>query len=134
MNNRITVSFDFDSTLSRQDVQDFAESLLSRGVDVWVVTSRNDDLHLHKYLRPDANNLDLWAVVDKVGIPREKIIFTNFRDKHEYLKDTPVICHLDDDWIELNFLNKLTKVVGISVVGGNNWKNKVNRLIEQYEK
>jgi len=37
------VSFDFDSTLSRKDVQDFAKKLVSEGYEVWIVTSRFDD-------------------------------------------------------------------------------------------
>jgi hypothetical protein len=34
------VSFDFDSTLSRDDVQEFTSELINLGFDVWVVTSR----------------------------------------------------------------------------------------------
>ena len=37
------VSFDFDSTLSRKDVQSFAKELVDRGLEVWIVTSRFDD-------------------------------------------------------------------------------------------
>jgi hypothetical protein len=37
------VSFDFDSTLSRDDVQEFASDLIDLGFDVWVVTSRFND-------------------------------------------------------------------------------------------
>ena len=37
------VSFDFDGTLSRKDVQNFAKSLVNTGYDVWIVTSRFDD-------------------------------------------------------------------------------------------
>ena len=35
----LIVSFDFDSTLSRKDVQEYAKELLERGIDVWVVTT-----------------------------------------------------------------------------------------------
>ena len=34
------VSFDFDSTLDRKDVQQFAKELVNDGVEVWIVTSR----------------------------------------------------------------------------------------------
>ena len=43
------VTFDFDGTLSRNDVQEYALELMSKGVDVWVVTSRYDELHKHRY-------------------------------------------------------------------------------------
>ena len=37
------VGFDFDSTLSRKDVQEFAKELVNDGHEVWIVTSRFDD-------------------------------------------------------------------------------------------
>jgi len=43
------VTFDFDSTLSQKIVQDFAKSLMLKGVDVYVLTSRYDELHRHRY-------------------------------------------------------------------------------------
>jgi hypothetical protein len=121
------VTFDFDSTLSRQDVQDYAYSLIKKGFDVWVLTSRYDELHKHKY-RHNPTNDDLYKVTDKVGIPRWKIRFTCMRDKAEYLFGTDVIWHLDDDFVELNKINKETKTIGISVIGSE-YKSKCNRLL-----
>ena len=37
------VSFDFDGTLSRKDVQKLAKELVSEGHEVWIVTSRFSD-------------------------------------------------------------------------------------------
>ena len=37
------VSFDFDHTLSRKDVQTFAKELVNEGHEVWIVTSRFSD-------------------------------------------------------------------------------------------
>jgi len=34
------VSFDFDGTLSKKDVQKFAKELVEEGHEVWIVTSR----------------------------------------------------------------------------------------------
>ena len=36
MQNKIIVTFDFDGTLSRKDVQEYAIELIERGIDVWV--------------------------------------------------------------------------------------------------
>ena len=121
------VTFDFDSTLSRQDVQDYAYSLIKKGFDVWVLTSRYDELHKHKY-RHNPTNDDLYKVTDKLGIPRWKIRFTCMRDKAEYLFGTDVIWHLDDDFVELNNINRETKTIGISVIGSK-YKSKCNRLL-----
>lgn len=124
----IQVSFDFDSTLDRQQVQDYAQSLLNRGIDVYVITSRYDELHKHKYTCNPTND-DLYKVTEKLGIPRWKIRFTCMKLKSEYIDGTNLLWHLDDDWVELNHINKETNTKGISVVGGNGWKNKCERLI-----
>ena len=50
------VSFDFDGTLSRLDVQKYAKSLIEQGFEVWIVTSR-----LHE------KNADTKRVGSKVG-------------------------------------------------------------------
>jgi len=63
------VSFDFDGTLEQKEVQDYAKQLLEEGIEVWVVTTRWDENHKHKYPH-NATLDDLWEVVDKLGIPR----------------------------------------------------------------
>lgn len=128
----MVVSFDFDSTLSRVDVQDYAKSLISRGVDVWVLTSRYDELHKHLYpINPTLD--DLYEVVDRLGISRNKIRFQCMRPKAEWLFNTRVIWHLDDDYVEINQINRETDTVGISVVSGD-YKNKCERLLKNNEK
>jgi len=121
------VTFDFDSTLSRQDVQDYATSLIKKGFDVWVLTSRYDELHKHRY-RHNPTNEDLYYVTDKLEIPRWKIKFTCMRDKAEYLFGSNVLWHLDDDFVELNNINRETNTIGISVVASS-YKSKCNKLL-----
>lgn len=121
------VTFDFDSTLSRQDVQDYATSLIKKGFDVWVLTSRYDELHKHRYCHNPTNE-DLYQVTDKLDIPRWKIKFTCMREKSEYLFGSNVLWHLDDDFVELNSINKETNTIGISVVASS-YKSKCNKLL-----
>ena len=125
------VTFDFDSTLSRKDVQEYAQSLIQQGIDVWVLTSRYDELHKHKY-QHNPTNEDLYNVVHSLGMPRTKIRFTCMRDKAEYLFGTNVIWHLDDDSVELNNINRETKTIGISVLASN-YKSKCNRILETWK-
>ncbi|MAX51423.1 MAG: hypothetical protein CMH22_05545 [Methylophaga sp.] len=122
------ISFDYDSTLDKQYIQDFARSLIIKGFDVWVCTSRWDDETAAEKGHKDWNK-DLFKVTDSLGIPREKIIFTNYELKSKFLKDKGFILHLDDDWVELNHINNETNIVGISVFGGNSWKNKVKKIL-----
>lgn len=132
--SNIIVSVDFDSTLSKKNVQEYVKELLERGIEVWIVTSRYDDLHLHKYDNPSYDNTDIFAVADELGIPRWKIRFTCMDWKCEYLLNTKVLWHLDDDEKELYHLkNSGAKTVGIQVESGS-WKNKCERLIRNFFK
>ena len=77
------VSFDYDATLSRKDVQEFAKKLVSRGIEVWIVTSRFDDETAKEkawWWIKDQNN-NLFEVADECGIRRENIKFTNMESK-----------------------------------------------------
>jgi len=101
-----SVSFDFDSTLDREDVQEFAKQLIKDGFDVWVTTSRGNDDEINKLRRnPQAYkfpaNHDLYIVTDKIGIPRKRIKFTAWVDKWTVLKGERFLFHLDDDEIEI---------------------------------
>ena len=122
------VSFDFDNTLSRIDVQNYAKELIDRGINVYIITSRYDELHKHKYNQNPSND-DLYLVSAKLGIPKHKIRFTCMDDKASYLGGTHVLWHLDDDHVELNLINKNTKVKGVSV-NSSSYKAKCNKLLE----
>ena len=126
MKNKI-VTFDFDSTLSHKIVQQFATELMQKGIDVYVLTSRYDELHKHRYpINP--TNEDLYKVTDRLGIERTKIRFQCMRPKAEYLFNTDVIWHLDDDDVEVYDINNLTKTIGIDVTK-KGWKKECNQIL-----
>lgn len=97
------VSFDFDSTLSRKDVQSFAKELVNSGHEVWIVTSRFDDeaAKNKKWHWIEGQNKRLFDVAEECGIKVENIHFTNMESKSIFLKGKEFIFHLDDDDIEL---------------------------------
>ena len=119
-----TVTFDFDGTLSRPDVQEYFKELIGKGIDCWVVTSRYDDLHKHLY-QGNPTNEDLWEVIDRLGLPRHKVRFCNMVNKYHYLSNTDVIWHLDDDEIETYYLNNYAKITGI-YINYSAWKQLCN--------
>ena len=95
------VSFDFDGTLSRPDVQEYAKELIERGIEVIVITSRFDEESKSKHIySSNPTNKDLYAITDSLGIKRENIYFTNMDDKVNYLHND-IAWHLDDDEYEL---------------------------------
>ena len=125
---RKTVSFDFDGTLSRPDVQEYFKELVSRGIDCWVVTSRYDDLHKHLYPNNPTNE-DLWKVIDELGLPRYKVRFCNMTPKIDYLDCANVIWHLDDDEVELDDISHYSGVMGFNI-NDNAWKRKCNNWLK----
>ena len=97
------VSFDFDGTLSREDVQEFSTSLINDNHEVWIVTSRQntEDALARGHHCVEKQNQQLFDVADKCGILRENIAFTAHQDKIIFLKDKGFLFHLDDDIHEL---------------------------------
>lgn len=138
------VSFDFDGTLERPDVQEYAAILIKLGVEVWVVTTRYDSNHQHKWFKAYPEelwakitsntsgdpNAQLWAVVDKLGIPRYHVRFTCMEWKFNYLNGTKFLWHLDDNPEEFTHArNNNCNVTMIQVESGN-WKQKCEKLIQ----
>ena len=132
----IKVSFDFDSTLSIKQVEDFAISLIKQGYDLWIITSRRPNGVDPQYKRDgmwvNINNDDLFEVTDRIGIKRDQIIFTSYQLKSEIINERGLdfIFHLDDDWIEINHINQETTTTGISCFGTSGWKNKCKKLLK----
>jgi len=131
------VSFDFDGTLESKYIQDYARELIERGIEVYVVTSRFGDNEKYKKfyktsINVDVTNSDLREITNELGIPEERLIFTNMGDKYEYFeKNRDFLWHIDDDWIENDLINKNTKVRGINVFGNNTWIQQTEEIIRR---
>lgn len=108
------VSFDFDDTLTREEVLNYACELIELGVDVWIVTSRHIS---HWY--------EVIQVADKIKLPHYRVIFTGGYKKEKVIRSLGFSFHLDDDLSELSLL----PFVGVNVneVG---WKNICNDIVK----
>lgn len=97
------VSFDFDHTLSRKDVQEFAKELVDEGHEVWIVTSRFDDetAMSKNWHWIKGQNQKLFDIAEQCGIKKENIHFTCMQSKSYFLENKDFAFHLDDDDIEL---------------------------------
>lgn len=127
------VSFDFDGTLELNSVQKYAEDLINRKIDVWIVTSRfsDDELYRRNFLNSlNIANSDLVEVIDRLGIDRNKVIFTNMEDKWKFIKDRGFIWHLDDDPIENKMINSKTSTKGIDFFYNNKWKEQCEYFLK----
>lgn len=131
------VSFDFDNTLERPEVQRYAKKLIDKGIEVHITTTRWDEENIHKYtlsgFMTESIHNDLYTVMEDLGIPKDRLKFTNMQYKAIYLKDTDFLWHLDDNptEIELMIENKC-RVSGVcySLPG---WKEITDLLIKRNE-
>lgn len=118
------VSFDFDSTLEREDVQEYAKWLMTNDVDIFIVTARFDELHISAYSHSGTNE-DLFEVTRELGILKNKVYFTNKASKGEWFKGVEKIAwHLDNNLAEVNAINNDTDTVAIHLSG--NWMAECN--------
>jgi hypothetical protein len=125
----VNVSFDFDDTLSKESVQKYAKELMEYGINVYVTTTRYDDLHKHRY-EWNPTNEDLWKVIDELGIPRHYVRFTCMEWKYKYLDRSSFIWHLDDNKEEEDRATFHKCSVPIVRVDRTQWKRQCNKLIE----
>lgn len=127
----ISVTVDYDKTLTRKDVRKYVKNLISLGVDVWILTRRYSDLQAHNYPQ-NPSNFDLWNTVSNIGLPKHKVIFTCMENKSNYLSKTDVLWHLDD-MLEEDISTRLSelgsKTKCISVTKSGTWRQKCNNLI-----
>jgi hypothetical protein len=124
------VSFDFDGTLEFEHVQEYAKQLIQEGHEVWVVTTRYDENHRHRYVS-NPTLQDLWDVVDKIGIPRHRVRFTLMEYKHKYLDGTHFVWHLDDNEEEFKRARQNKCSVPMIDVMGSNWKYKCDLYLKR---
>lgn len=107
----IRISIDFDHCLTQPHVSQLANDLLSQGHEVWIVTSRWDNLIRLTY--PDLKtNEDLFTLAKEVGVPTHRIGFTNQRPKWISLNAGGFHIHIDDKKEELNALKYYDIVKG----------------------
>lgn len=96
------VSIDFDDTLSTERGQDMAKKLLEQGVDLHIVTRRNKN-----------ENEDVERIADLVGIPKNKIHYTEGKLKWDTLQKLGVTKHIDNNPDEIDAIRKNTDIEAV---------------------
>ena len=120
------VSFDFDGTLSKKKVQQYAKMLIKGGVECWIVTSR---MGFGKEPQPNWND-DLFEIAKEIGIPKERIHFCCMDNKANFLNGKGFIWHLDDDLIELSFIKTDSDCKPISCFGNKTYLQECSYLLD----
>ena len=108
------ITVDFDGTLDREDVQRYVKRLILEGHDIFILTSRYDDLHTcNTYI--NESNCDLYQLASILNIPKHRIIFMNMRSKYEWLFDSIVDIHIENDEVEIEEILHYTNTNCIDV-------------------
>lgn len=100
------ISFDFDSTLTEVINQKLAKKFISEGHEVWITTSRLSSDHGRAKGWPwiITQNETLFKLAEEIGIPEDKIKFTEGEHKWKYLYTFDI--HFDDDILEIELINQ----------------------------
>lgn len=99
----MVIAVDFDETLSEYKVQEFIGRMKRAGNDIWVVTKRRTGQH----------NKDLFKIVDKLGISRLKVIYTDEKPKLEFLEIVNADLFIDNSFDEFSVINNNCKTLAL---------------------
>ena len=89
------ISIDYDDTLSTQRGKDLARRLINEGNDLYVVTRR------HK-----SQGNEVYRDAQLVGIPKDRVFFTEGRLKWQKLKELGIQRHIDNNPDEIAAIKK----------------------------
>lgn len=127
------ITIDYDQTLSIPSTQEYIKELLNDPkVECYVLTARYDDLNKHSYQKNPSNE-DLWLTIDKLLIPREKVVFMNMKSKGKYLNNTKVFAHLDNCTKEIADIKTHSNTETVNV-NNPQWKQQLETLISIHQK
>lgn len=93
--NKKRYGFDFDGVLSKPVYQFLAEYLIGLNKQVFVITKRDSD-----------NSTQLYQITDKLGIPRENIVFTANAHKSPFTAKFDLDYFLDDQQNNIDDINQ----------------------------
>lgn len=99
------ISFDFDGTLAELGaVQDYCRKLVQGGFEVYIVTRRFRPGHPMNEMYDEATPVHSLAA--QLGVPRERVIFTDREYKATILNELGIRYHLDDDALEGTYIRQ----------------------------
>ena len=90
-----SVSFDYDGTLDTPEGRLDAKRYIQNGYDVYIVTKRSIG---------ERGPVDRLA--KQLGIPEKNVIFTNGKDKSDYLRKYHIQKHIDNNPDVISEINK----------------------------
>lgn len=112
----ISVSFDFDGTLTNPTVQQIVRNRIAKGEDCYVITKRTLDN-------------EVMDLAQSLGIQSGHIYFTNHGPKWPYIKRLGIAIHYDDSIEEINEIEAKTDCKCVKVRTATFSKNKIKKFL-----
>lgn len=85
------LSIEYDGILTNMVGKALIKDLINRGAEVWIVTLRLTD---NESVSSNWND-DLYEGAAKMGIPKERILFSSFENKTSLINQTGACLHID---------------------------------------
>ena len=98
------VSFDFDKTLEKKNIQQIALTHIQESDEVFIITRRCPE-----------ESAEVIAVATKLGIQQDHIYFTCGEWKWRTIRDLGIEIHYDDKLIEILLIERNTNTKAILV-------------------
>jgi hypothetical protein len=96
------ISFDYDGVLSTPRGRKLARLIIGGGATVYIITAR---------MRKDSE--EVYAIAEILGIKKERVIFTNNRDKWHVMDQYRIGTHYDDNAEQITKINDKTQTKGV---------------------
>lgn len=97
------ISFDFDDTLTKASVRETAKRYISKGVDVYVISARND-------------KEGMLDITDKLGIPRNRVFATGSnQNKVDKIKSLGITKHYDNNESVIKEIGSTGELVKLTI-------------------
>lgn len=135
------ISFDFDGTLNdffdgtenphKSEVRDWVRRFKRRGYDVHIITRRFGPDNSVRGIMDE--HIKVLELAKELGIPEEKIIFTNREWKHSFVKQIGACIHIDDEIDELIFMESYHPDAKVIWLGDENWTDNLIGEIENHD-
>ena len=127
------ISFDFDGTLEddfggepnrhKEDVQKICRQLLENGRDVYIITKRYGPEN--SSLGKGNEHLVVYEAARKLGIPMNKVHFTNRIMKYELISKMGIDSHFENADYEVDLIKQYCPQVTVVWVEDPYWKDLV---------
>lgn len=96
------ISFDYDGVLSTPRGRKLAKLIIEGGATVYIITAR---------MRNQSESV--FKAADELGIKRERVIFTNHRDKWHVMAQYRIGTHYDNNQEQITKINEKTNTKGV---------------------